>query len=83
MGYQLSRFDYYPHKNMLSTFSRFETIIHIKMGDQLSRFGTIMHIKMGITPQNIPQTLNSPLSNTKSMVSRDNKWYSRTNNDSS
>ena len=36
---------------------------------------------MGMTGQNMPQTSNSPLSPTKSMVARGNQWKPRTNND--
>ena len=31
-------------------------------------------VKIGITPQNMPQTYNSLLSPTKSMVARGNQW---------
>ena len=36
---------------------------------------------MSIRPQNMPETPNSLLSPTKSMVARSNQWYPRTNID--
>ena len=36
---------------------------------------------MGIRPQNMPETSNSLLSPTKSMVATGNQWLPRTNSD--